>query len=400
MRLTSNFLSLPFHKDTKRMPLAHSSMPLRITYKHVCLLWGCCLAGLFLFQFIGFALAALFWEDTATLYHHLEYLSGDRKKLQYTLLWTEACTSLGGFVVAPLMYIRWIEKRAWKSLSFFNIKPVPIYEIALFLALLGSFMIFNARVIDWNEHIIPSEYESSLLDWIRNQEIRMQQLTHILTDMNDTWDLFLVLSIVAALAAVGEELFFRGCMQTQFAAIFSNTHLAVWVTATIFSIVHLQFYGFFPRLCMGALFGYLFAYSGNLWPAICAHFINNGLLIVLLYSGIYGTSFLELRENTTLPHHGLSIGAGLMTVILLTIFALLRRRRLKAPAAKWVSLFSTPHLQRAEIVKSILLSHNIHVVILNQRDTSYNIGYYELRVSSSEYQRAQDIIDQKVQFHA
>ena len=47
-----------------------------------------------------------------------------------------------------------------------------------------------------------------------------------------------------------------------------NLHLSVWISAALFSAIHMQFFGFVPRMLLGALFGYLVAYSGSLWPAI------------------------------------------------------------------------------------------------------------------------------------
>jgi hypothetical protein len=47
--------------------------------------------------------------------------------------------------------------------------------------------------------------------------------------------------------------------------------------------MHFQFYGFFPRLLLGALFGYLFHWSGTLWIPIFAHFVNNAAAVMLSY---------------------------------------------------------------------------------------------------------------------
>ena len=54
-----------------------------------------------------------------------------------------------------------------------------------------------------------------------------------------------------------------------------NAHVAIWVTAIIFSAVHMQFFGFVPRMILGALFGYLAYWSGSLWLPIIAHAFNN-----------------------------------------------------------------------------------------------------------------------------
>lgn len=62
-----------------------------------------------------------------------------------------------------------------------------------------------------------------------------------------------------------------------------NPHVAIWIAAFIFSAIHFQFFGFVPRMLLGALFGYLYYWSGNLWIPMLAHFFNNGIQIVAMY---------------------------------------------------------------------------------------------------------------------
>ena len=62
-----------------------------------------------------------------------------------------------------------------------------------------------------------------------------------------------------------------------------NSHLGIWITAILFSALHLQFFGFLPRMLLGALFGYLFQWTGNLWLPIVAHFINNAVGVIIFF---------------------------------------------------------------------------------------------------------------------
>ena len=61
-------------------------------------------------------------------------------------------------------------------------------------------------------------------------------------------------------------------------------HLAIWLTAFIFSTIHFQFYGFIPRLLLGAYLGYLFYWSRSLWLPILAHFLHNALSILVEFT--------------------------------------------------------------------------------------------------------------------
>jgi membrane protease YdiL (CAAX protease family) len=89
--------------------------------------------------------------------------------------------------------------------------------------------------------------------------------------------------MLAIIPALGEELIFRACFQKVLGRWTGNYHLAIWLSAIIFSSIHFQFYGFFPRMFLGALFGYLLVWSGSIWLPILAHFLNNGMAVVGAY---------------------------------------------------------------------------------------------------------------------
>lgn len=99
--------------------------------------------------------------------------------------------------------------------------------------------------------------------------------------------LLLNLVVIAILPALGEELLFRGWIQQSLHRWIGHGHAAVWVSAAVFSAIHFQFQGFLPRLMLGAVLGYMLLYTRNLWVPIIAHFVNNGLQLVVqyIYSG-------------------------------------------------------------------------------------------------------------------
>jgi len=84
------------------------------------------------------------------------------------------------------------------------------------------------------------------------------------------------------LPAIGEELYFRGSLQGILQQ-WKGIRISIWITAIIFSTIHFQFYGFVPRMLMGAFFGYLLFWSENMWLPIVAHFTNNVLAIIFYY---------------------------------------------------------------------------------------------------------------------
>ncbi len=147
-----------------------------------------------------------------------------------------------------------------------------------------------------NQLLVLPEQWSALEAWMKEMEQQMEQITLLLLSNMSFGGFVLNLIVIAVIAAVGEELLFRGCLQPIFIRWFKNPHVAIWVVAIIFSAIHMQFYGFLPRLALGVLFGYLFYWSGNIWIPILAHFVNNGTVLVNAY--VYQLQGNELSSLT------------------------------------------------------------------------------------------------------
>ena len=150
------------------------------------------------------------------------------------------------------------------------------------------FLVFTIMpFINWagevNSHFSLPSFLVEVENWMKQSEEVAKKLTDAFLHMNGVADLLLNMVVIALLAAVGEELFFRGCMQNIFIEWIKNKHAGVWLTAIIFSAVHMQFYGFFPRMVLGVVLGYLYVWSGSLWLPIFFHFLNNGLAVLFSY---------------------------------------------------------------------------------------------------------------------
>ena len=91
----------------------------------------------------------------------------------------------------------------------------------------------------------------------------------------------LSLLCVALVPAICEELFFRAGVQNLLQRWFKNVHVAVWVTAALFSLAHGEVFAFLPRFLLGALLGYLYVYGRSLLVNVLAHFANNAIVVVI-----------------------------------------------------------------------------------------------------------------------
>jgi len=169
----------------------------------------------------------------------------------------------------------------------------------LFLFVLAPLM---NLIGEWNMHMQLPESLSKIEAWMRQQEDNMAQLTGQIV-MTTSWKrLLLNIIVIGMLPAICEEFFFRGALQHIFKRILKNEHAAVWVVGFIFSVIHFQFYGFFPRFILGVIFGYAVLWTGNIWTAVLAHFVNNtSVVIIAFYFARQGKGYEALMEVDTYP---------------------------------------------------------------------------------------------------
>lgn len=171
----------------------------------------------------------------------------------------------------------------------------------------------------YNHQIILPDSFASFEQWMKGSEQSAEKTVRLLFSDKSITGLVFNLLVIAVMAGLAEEVFFRGCLQQIMQKIFLNTHVAIWVTAVIFSIIHFQFYGFFPRVILGALLGYLFVWSGNIWVPVIVHTIHNGLNVVLAYV-FYGTPEYEQLENFRLDQNIILFALSLLSTIFIIHF--------------------------------------------------------------------------------
>jgi len=138
---------------------------------------------------------------------------------------------------------------------------------------------------DLNSRIVLPESLGFIEQILKQQEEAAAALTEHFLQADNIGVLLLNIGLMALLPALAEEVSFRGTLQQILAQgkLKGQIHIAIWATAFIFSAIHMQFYGFVPRMLMGAMFGYIFVWTGTLWVPILMHFTNNGLAVMAYY---------------------------------------------------------------------------------------------------------------------
>lgn len=196
------------------------------------------------------------------------------------------------------------KKKWWDKLSM-NIQPQSFFIGAGIIWLMVSFPF--AQWSYWLNQQLP------LPAWATSLEGQAEAMIAGLLNMESIGELLFSLLVMAVAPAVGEEIIFRGILQKEFEARMRHPHLAIWSAAIIFSGFHMQFEGFIPRLILGALLGYLFYWSKNLWIPIIVHLFYNGIQIIAYYS--YGAALDEMASETEMPNLFLSLGSLILFVM-------------------------------------------------------------------------------------
>ena len=91
------------------------------------------------------------------------------------------------------------------------------------------------------------------------------------------------LIIMALIPALFEETLFRGALQKILVQWIKKPMPAIIITAIIFSLLHISYYGFLGRFALGLVLGLLFHYSGSFWLSMAAHFTNNAVAVCYIY---------------------------------------------------------------------------------------------------------------------
>lgn len=222
---------------------------------------------------------------------------------------------IGIFIFPPIAFAWLISER---PLNFLGIsKPRTGQMILAIIAVLSIAPVINV-LVQWNEGLTLPHMFRGIENWMRNTEENAARLTENFLNASNPADLALNLLMIGILPALGEELLFRPAFIGVLKKMFRSIHWPVMISAIVFSAFHLQFFGFFPRLVLGILMGYLYVWSGSLWVPALAHFVNNSVVVVV--SWLFQNQFIEknltdLESAGSWPYVAISV---VLTALVMT----------------------------------------------------------------------------------
>lgn len=262
--------------------------------------------------FIGFFAAIPFYSGTVLQMVEDMKQPTEHPEMRVILMIMQGFGTLIGLILIPSLLL----KRQGISVTGFFRRPFYLQAFVLVVVIVLSFIIVDSVIAVWNQNIQFPEWMASFERWARATEDQLAKFSEFVTRFDSFDAMILGLVVIAVLPAIGEEIVFRGMIQRDLFRATNNIHVAIWTSAIIFSAFHLQFFGFVPRMLLGALFGYFYYWSDSLLIPILAHLVNNGLIVISLYLYQGGVIEVDMESEVAAPWSAVISSAVIMTILL------------------------------------------------------------------------------------
>lgn len=249
-----------------------------------------------------------------------------------SLMWLQTAQSIATFVLPPILCALLWYKGQWKEWlhlsspsarsavlqsegrSFSDSGLTTKWSYGALCALLMLIALPGLNLLSQlNQQITFPESLAGLETKLRAMEEAALVVTEQFVRTDNAGQFIATLFVVAILPAFGEELTFRSLLINFFSGNNSKLKIAIWVSAILFSAVHMQFFGFVPRMLLGALFGYMLVWSGSLWLPIVMHLTNNALAVIA-YNVMYWNGLDSTGADTF--GYGDTLWVGILSLIL------------------------------------------------------------------------------------
>jgi membrane protease YdiL (CAAX protease family) len=239
----------------------------------------------------------------------------------YTMHFTQFTASLFLFALPAICTAYCCSLNPAKFLhaeKFANIK-------VLLLATLMLFLIFPAIdiVAYINSKMTLPDFMAPIEGWMREKEDLTANATERLLSEKGFFPFITNLLIIGVVAGITEELLFRGAVLSLIRQKIKNPHVAIWIVAILFSAIHFQFYGFIPRMILGAILGYLLYWNHSIWVPVFIHFLNNAIAVVCYNAGYNTENSLFMTDAAGT---GVFLYMGVIAIVGLLLFGFCARK--------------------------------------------------------------------------
>ena len=198
-----------------------------------------------------------------------------------------------GVIVFPPIVLAYLISRTPMNFLYFHKKKINLTDIFLVVIFMIISIPFINLLGDLNHQLVLPKIFSGMEDWMKTSEDQATLLTEKFLNVHTVQGLLFNIFLISVIPALGEELYFRGALQGVIRE-WKGVKISIWITAIVFSTIHFQFYGFVPRMLLGAFFGYLLFWSENMWLPIIAHFTNNVIAVIFYYFKFNGIKMPDI----------------------------------------------------------------------------------------------------------
>jgi len=238
------------------------------------------LSLLFVYLF-GIVLAIPFWGKDVLFMMDGGKLDLSAPETLSFLKYIQTISQFAIFIVPPIVFAYLVNRKVFDYLKL-NIR-FSLPQLLLSVLLIYVSLPFLSWIGSINQQMVLPEFLAGMEDWMKKTEEAASQQIVAFLNVKTFGAIFFNFIMVALIPGIGEELLFRGVLVRLFKKWFGNIHLAVIVSSVLFSALHMQFYGFLPRLALGMILGYAFVWTSSLWVPMILHFLNNATILMVYY---------------------------------------------------------------------------------------------------------------------
>ncbi len=215
------------------------------------------------------------------------------------------------FILPPVITALIITRQPVKLLALGKGPTLTMLLMAVAVMIVSS--PFMSWIIELNQSIHLPESLAKVEAAMRTMEDNAASAVESMLGPSTPGNLIVNVLLIGIMAGFSEELFFRGGLQRLLSTTRMSPWAAVWISAIVFSALHMQFFGFVPRMLLGAFFGYLLLWSGSVWLPIALHAFNNSMFVILKQVTGSGEPSLGGAESSwyTILISAILTGAGL-----------------------------------------------------------------------------------------
>lgn len=203
-------------------------------------------------------------------------------------------------IVLPVLVILKIGKFKIKETLRLKGTKAANYLIVPFFAVSGAIVAALIGQLINSIYPFPKEYLEQMYELLKMPDLKL-------------WQVF---GVIAVLPGICEEVMFRGFLYRFYEN--RNKWYAIWISAALFALFHLDPYRFIPVMFLGVLLGWLLYRTDSIYPSMLSHAINNATALAFMHLSEHG--FMKALIRVDQLHWWMAVPAVLVLALCIGLF--------------------------------------------------------------------------------